>query len=91
MRNNRLHKMDKFSIVKIILVWILPVLLLIGSIILFIESAWIYMFVHDSLERLDGFASLILAGCHFLGFLISASIATALTVLINKKGKNTRH
>ncbi|MGN0416246.1 MAG: hypothetical protein ACI4FX_12290 [Agathobacter sp.] len=76
------------KVIVYILVWILPFLLLLGSIYLFFESAWIYVFVQDSIERLDGFASLLLAIFHFLGCVFCASLSTALTVIVNKKYKS---
>ncbi|MGN0394856.1 MAG: hypothetical protein ACI4EF_05795, partial [Coprococcus sp.] len=71
-----------------ILIWILPFLLFLGSIFLFLESTWIYIFVKDSIERLDGFASLLLAIFHFLGFVFCACLSTALTVIVSKKYKS---
>lgn len=76
------------KVIVYILIWILPFLLLLGSIFLFFESAWIYVFVQDSIERLDGFASQLLAIFHFLGFVFCASVSTALMVIVNKKYKS---
>ncbi|MCQ2497817.1 MAG: hypothetical protein MJ133_02435 [Lachnospiraceae bacterium] len=70
---------------KYILIWLLPALLLIGSIYTFVYQAIIYMYANEKWERLDSFAVLVISIAHFIGFLVSGSIATAITIYLHKR------
>lgn len=74
--------------VKYLLIWILPLLLLIGCGIQFVRSAFIFMFISDQMERLDGFCLLLEAIFYFIGFLVCVSISMAVTVVVYRKDKN---
>lgn len=74
--------------VKYLLIWILPLLLLIGCGIQFVRSAFIFMFISDQMERLDGLCLLLEAIFCFIGFLVCVSISMAVTVVVYRKDKN---
>ncbi len=82
MNNNKL---------KYILIWLLPFILLCVCGYNFVNAAWIYVTVTDSIQRLDGFAYLIMGIFYSVIFIVSSVIALALTVYIYRKNLENRN
>ena len=75
------------KVLKLILIWLLPFLLFCGAAYNAIRSAIIFFVEQGEIDRLDGFAYLVIAIMHG-GMLIIALIpAVILTIVVIKKSK----
>ena len=76
---------------KYIFIWLLPFSTLCVCGYNFIYATWIFMTVSDNIQRLDGFAYLIIGIIHLVVFIVFSVIALALTVHNYRKKVTTSH
>lgn len=70
---------------KYFFIWLLPFATLCVCGYNFIHAAWIFITVSDNIQRLDGFAYLIIGIIHLVIFIVFAVVALALTVFTYRK------
>ena len=68
-----------------ILIWMLPFAVSCVCGYNFIRSAWIYVFVADKMQRLEGFAYLLSGMVHSVVLIVSSAVAIVLTVYFYRK------